>query len=263
MLIDTHAHLNFPDYEKDLDEVVTRAIKAGVKKIICVSSNLADSQKAVAIAKKYPGIVFAAVGIHPQQTDPENKNPLEKQIEKLAKLAKEKEVVAIGECGFDFSPAPPPEKDRTQAQQQFLFENQIKIAKELGLPLLIHSRKAFGQTVESLKKFKDLKGVFHCYAGGKKGIPKVLELGFYFGIDGNLTYDEGLQNVFRQIPLEKIFLETDCPFLAPIPFRGQRNEPAFIKIIAKKLAEIKNVSFEKVAKITTKNALELICRLRV
>jgi len=263
MLIDTHAHLNFPDYEKDLDEVVTRAIKAGVKKIICVSSNLADSQKAVAIAKKYPGIVFAAVGIHPQQTDPENKNPLEKQIKKLAKLAKEKEVVAIGECGLDFSPAPPPEKDRTQAQQQFLFENQIKIAKELGLPLLIHSRKAFGQTVESLKKFKDLKGVFHCYAGGKKGIPKVLELGFYFGIDGNLTYDEGLQNVSRQIPLEKIFLETDCPFLAPIPFRGQRNEPAFIKIIAKKLAEIKNVSFEKVAKITTKNALELICRLRV
>ncbi len=263
MLIDTHAHLNFPDYDKDLDGVVGRAIEAGVKKIICVSSNTTDSQKAVEIAKKYPGVVFAAVGIHPQQTDPENKNPLEKQIEKLAKLAKEKQVVAIGECGLDLSPAPPPEKDRTQDQQRFLFENQIKIAKELGLPLLIHSRKALEQTVETLKKFKSLKGVFHCYAGGKKGIKKVLGLGFYFGVDGNLTYDEGLQNVFRQIPLEKIVLETDCPFLAPFPFRGQRNEPAYVKIIAKKLAEIKNVPFEKVTKITTKNALELICRIGV
>ncbi|MGB9706607.1 MAG: TatD family hydrolase [Microgenomates group bacterium] len=257
MLIDTHAHLNFPDYEKDLDKVVARAIKAGVKKIICVSSNITDSKKAIEIAKKHPKIVFAAVGIHPHQTDPENQTPVEEQIKKLEKLAKQKEVVAIGECGLDFSPAPPKEKERPRSVQQFLFESQIKLAQKLNLPLLIHSREAFKETVEILKKFKGLKGVFHCYAGGKKGIPKVEELGFFFGLAGNLTYDEGLQNVLRQIPLEKIVLETDSPFLAPVPFRGQRNEPAHIKIIAQALAKIKNISFEKVAKTTTKNTHNL------
>lgn len=258
MLIDTHAHLNFPDYDKDLKAVLERAIKAGVKKIICVSSNITESEKAIEIAKKHKGVVFAAVGIHPQQTDPQNKDSIEEQIEKLAKLAGKKEVVAIGECGFDFSPPPPKEKERSPAKQQFLFESQIRIAKKLNLPILVHCREAFSQTLETLKKYPEIKGVFHCYSAGKKGIAKIEKLGFLFGVDGNLTYDEGLQNVFRQIPLEKIVLETDCPFLAPIPFRGQRNEPAYIKIIAKTLAEIKNFSFEKVADTTTKNAFGLI-----
>jgi len=251
MLIDTHAHLNFPDYERE--KIISRAINAGVKKIICVSSNLADSQKAITIARKYLGIVFAAVGIHPQQTDSENQDSPEKQLEKLTILANQKEVVAIGECGLDFSPAPPGEKERPKDVQQILFEGQIKIAQKLNLPILVHSREAFLQTIETLEKFKNLRGIFHCYSGGKKGIIKVEELGFLFGIAGNLTYDEGLQNVFRQIPLEKIVLETDCPFLAPLPFRGQRNEPSYLKHIAKALAKIKNISFEKTAEITTKN----------
>lgn len=257
MLIDTHAHLNFPDFEKDLDEVVKRSIKAGVEKIICVSSNITDSKKAIEIARKYPKVIFASVGIHPQQTDPENRSTLINQIKQLGKLVIENIVVAIGECGLDFSPAPPPELDRPKDAQLYLFKEQIKLAQKLKLPVLIHSREAFTETIESLTKFKGLKGVFHCYSGGKKGIEKINQLGFLFGVDGNLTYDEGLQNVFKIIPLEKIVLETDSPFLAPIPFRGQRNEPAQIKIIAEFLAKIKEVSFEKVAQATTANAQKL------
>jgi len=257
MLIDTHAHLNFPDYEKEEEEIISRALKVGVKKIICVSSNLADSQKAIAIAKKYPGIVFAAVGIHPQQTDPENHDSPEKQLKKLEVLACQKEVVAIGECGLDFSPVPPGEKERPKDIQQLLFEVQIKIAQKLKLPILVHSREAFFQTIETLEKFKNLKGIFHCYSGGKKGIKKVRDLGFLFGVAGNLTYDEGLKNVFRQISLEKIILETDCPFLAPIPFRGQRNEPSYLKYTAKILTEIKKISLKKLVEITTKTTQNL------
>lgn len=257
MLIDTHAHLNFPDYEKEKEEIISRALKMGVKKIICVSSNLADSQKAIIIAKKYPGIVFAAVGIHPHQTDPENQDSPEKQLKKLEVLACQKEVVAIGECGLDFSPTPPGEKERPKDVQKLLFESQIKIAQKLNLPILVHSREAFPQTIEILEKFKNLKGIFHCYSGGKKGVKKVQDLGFLFGVAGNLTYDEGLKNVFRQIPLEKIVLETDCPFLAPLPFRGQRNESSYLKYTAKTLAEIKNIPLEKIAQITTKTAQNL------
>ena len=260
MLIDTHAHLNFPDFEKDLEKVIERAGKVGVAKIICVSSNVADAEKAIQIAKAYPGVVFAAVGLHPQQTDPENKMPLVEQVSKLARLARSKEVVAIGECGLDYSPSPPGEKDRTKKDQLFLFEKQIELAQKLNLPIIIHCRKAFADVISTLlQHIGALKrgGVFHCYSAGKKGIEKVNQLEFLFGVDGNLTYDPGLQNVFKQIPLEKILLETDAPFLAPEPFRGQRNEPAHVKIIAKRLAKSKGVSFKKVCQITSQNAQKL------
>lgn len=254
MLIDTHAHLNFKDYERDLNKVIKRAVAAGVGKIICVSSNIADSERAIEIAKKFPGIVFAAVGIHPQQTDPGNTTTLNNQIVRLENLAKQKEVIAIGECGLDYSPAPPGEKDRTKKEQFFLFEKQIKLTQNLSLPLLIHSREAFTDTLEILSKYQNSTGVFHCYSGGKKGIEKVCQLGFSLGIAGNLTYDEGLQNVSRQIPLEKIVLETDCPFLSPKPIRGKRNEPANTKITARLLAKIKDLSFEKISRVTIQNA---------
>ncbi|MFC1727408.1 TatD family hydrolase [Patescibacteria group bacterium] len=325
MLIDTHAHLNFKDFQKDLDKIVQRSVEAGVKKIICVSSNLEDSKKSIQTAKKYPSTVFAAVGIHPHNTSSNHydtsmyRSEIKRQIKLLQKFAQKKEVVAIGECGLDYSPAPPArlpaspsrgeparqgEKDRSKEEQLFLFKEQIKLAIQLDKPILVHSRKAFGDTVEILKKYfsraasedkapprgkafahprgessakttpevckgtlpadrqvspvwGNLKGIFHCYAGGKKGIEKVNQLGFYFGVDGNLTYDEGLQNVFSQIPLEKTLLETDCPYLAPEPFRSQRSEPAHIKIIANCLAKIKKIPFNKVEQTTTQNAGKL------
>lgn len=256
-LIDTHAHLNFRDYQDDLDQVVKRAVKEGVKKIICVSSNLEESEKGIEIAEKYPNVIFPSVGIHPQQTDPGNKLSPEEQIKKLTQLAENKDVIAIGECGLDYSPAPPGEKDRTKEEQVFLFKKQIELAIKLKLPILIHSREAFSDTLQIIKEYKGLKGVFHCYSAGKKGIAQTEEIGFYFGVDGNLTYDEGLQNVFSQIPLEKILLETDCPFLSPEPYRGLRNEPKNVKIIAQCLARVKGVSFTEIAEKTTKNAKNL------
>lgn len=259
MLIDTHAHLNFKSFQKNLDQVIKRSLKAGVTKIICASSNVTDSQKAIELAKKYPGVIFAAVGIHPQQTDPENQDSLEEQIKQLKKLAQAKEVVAIGECGLDYSPAPPGEKERPKKEQARFFGRQLEIALKFNLPVMVHSRKALHQTIEILKQhmIPDLKGVIHCYSGGKKGINKVNEIGFYFGVDGNLTYDEGLQQTFTQIPLEKILLETDCPYLAPEPFRGQTSEPAHVKIIADFLAKLKGESLEKVTATTTRNVKKL------
>jgi len=256
-MIDTHSHLNFPNYQKNLSEVIRRAKQKGVEKIICVSSNIADSRKALVIAQKYPDQVYAAVGIHPHQTDPENKDSPELQLEQLNKLAQHPRVVAIGECGLDYSPAPPGEKNRSLAEQSFLLEKQIQIAQKLNLPLLIHARQAFAETV-SILKGRGVRGVFHCYSAGKKGITEVSSLNFYFGVDGNLTYDIGLQNVFRLIPLEKILLETDAPFLTPLPYRGQTNEPSFLVLIAQKLAEIKETSLKKVDEVTTKNALRLL-----
>lgn len=261
MLIDTHAHLNFRDFEKDLDEVIKRSLKAGVEKIICVSSNIADSKKAIKIAEKYPEIVYASVGIHPQQTDPENGDSLEKQIEQLAKLAENPKVVAIGECGLDYSPAPPGEKDRPKEAQLFLFEKQIELAKKLNLPVMIHSREAFADSLDILNKYfsqsKHSEGVLHCYLGGKKRISKIEAINFYFGVDGNLTYDSGLQNVVALIPIEKILLETDSPLLPPVPFRGQRNEPAYTKIVAECLAKIKNLPFDTIAKVTSQSVINL------
>jgi TatD DNase family protein len=262
MLVDTHAHLNFRDFKNDLDEVVSRSMKAGVTKIICASSNVRDAGRAIKLAKKYPGVVFASVGIHPQKTDPENKASLEDQIDELASLAKKPGVVAVGETGLDYSPAPPGERDRTQKDQAFLFEKQIEIAQENNLPLLIHTREAFGDTVQTIsdcqaRDGKKLRGVFHCYSAGKKGIEPVLGLGFYFGVDGNLTYDEGMQNVFSKIPLERILLETDAPFLSPVPFRGQRNEPKNVKNIVGCLAKVKGISSEETSRQTSKNVKEL------
>ena len=266
MLIDTHAHLNFSDYDNDLDQVINDSVKAGVGKIICVSSNLEDSRKALVIAKKYPEFVSAAIGIHPQQTDPENRQSIEKQIKELTNLAKNPEVVAIGECGLDFSPAPPPEKDRSKEEQIFLFELQIKLAKKLNLPLSVHSRKATKETIQVLSKYysspKGSSGVWHCYSAGIKEIPKIIELGFYFGIDGNITYDPGLQNVIKNIPPEKIVLETDCPFLTPIPHRGLRNTPANVKISAEFIAQLLGYSFTQLTDITTSNAKRIFYQTR-
>jgi len=257
MLIDTHAHLNFTDYGSDVNAVIKRAVDNGITKIICASSNIHDSEESILLAKKYPGIVYATVGIHPQQTDPENNATLKEQIDKVIKLTANNEVVAIGECGLDFSPPPLGEKERRKEDQIFLFNELIKLSLKTKLPLIIHSRESFTEIIDLLSKYKNLQGVLHCYSGGKKGIIKVQNLGLLFGVDGNLTYDEGLQNVFKLIPLNQILLETDSPYLTPLPFRGQRNEPANLKIIAEKLAQIKEIPFNKVEQITSATTIRL------
>jgi len=259
MLIDTHAHLSFKDYN-DLDDVIKRSRESGVEKIICVSSNVAESVKAVEIAKKYSGIVFAAVGIHPQCTDPENKDSIEAQLARLEKLIVENKnmVVAVGECGLDFTEVADNERKRNIEEQEKLFRGQIELAKKYNLPILLHFNKAHDYFLNKHLDLGNIRGVFHCYVGGKKRLNRFLEFGnFMFGVTGLVTYDEGLQQVVKEIPLNRLVLETDCPFLAPLPHRGERNEPAYTSLIAKKVAELKRISLEEISRQTGENAMKI------
>ncbi len=249
MLIDTHCHLNFQAFENDFDQVIKSAKEAGVEKIVNIGADLVSSQRAVEIAQKYPSC-YAAVGIHPHHAD-----KLEKDWEeKLKKLANQAKVVAIGEIGLDYFNYQSNGIVDPKLQKD-LFIKQMVIAKNLNLPIVFHSRESADDMFEMIKP--PVKGVFHCYAAGKKGIQKVLNLELFFGIDGNLTYDQGLQNVVNLIPLEKIILETDSPWLTPVPFRNERNEPKNVKIISEYLAKMRNTDLKEVAQITTNNAKSL------
>jgi len=254
MLIDTHAHLHFVDFDKDRNKVIKDARLAGVEKIILPGSNLQSSQKALQLAQEDENL-FAATGIHPHHVD-KLKPALKRQ---LKKLIREGQSIAIGETGLDFYQLEIEILKTIKEKQINLFRLQIELSLEFNLPLIIHSREAFEETLQVLKEYQDqgIRGVFHCYAGGKKQVQPVLALGFYFGIDGNLTYDKGLKNVVEKIPLEKILLETDSPELAPIPFRGLRNEPKNVKLVVESLAESKGLSFDQVAQTTAANAEKL------
>jgi len=249
-MIDTHAHLS-DKFGNDLKI-------EGLEGVILAASCLEDAQNNLKLAETNKKL-WPALGIHPQDTDPENKLSTEKQLELLERLAGDKKTVAIGECGLDFSPAPPGEKDRDQKEQEILFRGQIGIAQKHNLPLIIHARKAVDEVIEILKEYKNLKGVFHCYAGGKKRIQKILDLPgeWYFGIDGNLTYEDGLVEVVQNVPKDRLILETDSPFLAPIPHRGETNYPEYVKYVYNRLAEIWEMSLTETEKIIDGNAKKL------
>jgi TatD DNase family protein len=292
-MTDTHCHLNFPEYEKDIDEVIKRSVAAGVTKIIIPGADLKSSKKAVEIAQKYKEC-YATVGIHPHHAgdcyddlnhcnkddsvDKNEKNHNEfcrdalQCVSTLREMAQQPKVVAIGETGLDYHQFPvfPAITEEIKQKQKELFSTQIKIAEDLNLPLIIHCREAWEDILDIITKYiisrgvmhyaptsrssnNKLRGVFHCYAGGKKWLKKALDLGFYIGIDGNVTYDEGLQNVVKEIPLDRLLLETDSPYLTPVPFRGQRNEPKNIKLIAEKITEIKNISINELSLQIEKN----------
>lgn len=255
-MIDTHAHLS-----KRLCDVsggVIQKIKESKIKVVLAASNLTDSRENIELSKEHSGALFAAVGIHPQNTEPEFEMSVSEQLILLDSLVKINNniVVAIGECGLDYSPAPPEERDRSKDEQNDLFRGQINIAIKYNKPLIIHARKAVDETIEILKEYKDLSGVFHCYAGGKKRINKILELGegWFFGFDGNLTYEDGLVEVVKNIPQDRLLVETDSPFLTPAPFRGETNNPTNIKYIYKKIAEIWGKNIEETEKRIDENA---------
>lgn len=235
-MIDTHAHL-----ERLCD------IDRGIDKIILAASNVEDSKNNLLLGEKYTKKLLISVGIHPQESD---NSPAE-----LEKLVEEnyKKIVAIGECGLEFL------GDYDRKKQEKVFRSQIELAQKYKKPLIIHARKAVDEVVEILKEYENLSGVFHCYAGGNKRIKKVLELGenWYFGIDGNLTYEDGLVDVIKNIPKDRLILETDSPYLTPEPFRGQENNPNNIVYVYKKVAEIWGLSFEETEKIVDGNAKRL------
>jgi len=250
VLVDTHAHLDFDDFDNDRDEIVVRAEKAGVSFIINPGCDLATSKKAVELSETYDSI-YAAVGIHPNSTfDASPGDNLE-----IARLTENSRVVAIGETGLDFY------RDRSPRDLQArAFRGQLDLARELDLPVIIHFRNVEYEGIElaGIDKFKELRGVFHCYGGSAEFARKIISMGFYIGFDGPLTYrDSDRVDVAREIPLDKCLLETDAPFLTPQKYRGKRNEPAYVIEVAEKMAHIKNCDIEEVIAVTGKNAREL------
>jgi TatD DNase family protein len=261
-MIDAHCHLNFHSFEKDYDEVIKSAFKAGVTKIINVGTQIDSSEKAVELAQKYDNL-YAAVGIHPHHTDKLEKN----WLEKLENLAKKPKVVAIGEIGIDYFSYKSNDIVDPKLQKE-LFAKQIELAYKLKLPLQIHNRQAAKDILDILSNYKSYllnpPGIFHCFAGSREFLKSALDMGFYIGFDGNITYngfapgeDTDLKELARYTPTDRIILETDSPFLTPIPKRGSRNVPEYVIITAEFLAELKDTTFEEIEAKTTENAIKL------
>lgn len=250
-LIDTHCHLDFPDYQTDLLAVLDRARKAGVGRVVTVGIDLPTSRAAIDLAMRHSAL-FATVGVHPHHV----KELVEGDYALLRELACHPKVVAYGEIGLDYVKdySPP-------ALQREHFVRQVALARELALPLIIHDREAHADTLAILRQALPLKagGVMHCFSGDAAFAAEVLALGFYISIPGVVTFPkaEVMQEAVRQVPLDRLLLETDGPFLAPVPRRGKRNEPQLLLHTAHKVAELKGVSLEEVARATTANAEKL------
>ena len=254
--IDTHAHLYDERYDDDRAEMIARAAEAGVMQIISMGDTMAASAQVVADAEQYPAL-YAAVGVHPESacvlTDAERAQ--------LLTWAKHPKVVAIGEIGLDYYW----EKDpKARALQRELFVTQLNLARVAGLPVCIHDREAHGDTLAILQaEGRDLTGVLHCYSGSLETARELWKLGYYIGIDGPLTFKNAgkLPAIVREAPQDKLLIETDSPYLAPVPKRGKRNEPAYVVHVAAKIAELRGESVEEVARYTTENARRLYPKL--
>ena len=252
MLIDTHSHIYYEKYNDDLDEVIHRAKNKGVKKIICVGTDLESSIQSLEISNKYKNI-YCTIGYHPHESCLAEKN----YLNKLEEISREDKVVAIGEIGLDYyynNSDPETQKKR--------FIEQIELANSLNLPVVIHNRDADDDLYDILKKHLP-KGVIHCFSSNLNYANKIIDLGILLSFTGIITFKNStLDNVVKKTALSKIMVETDSPYLTPIPFRGKRNEPSHVKLVAKKIAEIKNISLEEVASQTTKNALNLFHKIK-
>jgi TatD DNase family protein len=249
MLIDSHAHLEMREFDPDREDVIKRAGDAGVDFIITVGINLEFSLKAVNLAQKHENI-YATIGVHPHDVARADNNT----YDALKKLARRQKVVAYGEIGLDFFRNISPQEKQLEA-----FSRQLELAQELNLPVIIHDREAHKQSIEIVKSSKVRRGVFHCFSGDYEMAKKCVDLGFYISIPGTVTFDKAktIQDIAARVPLSNLLLETDAPYLAPIPHRGKRNEPSFIIHTAKKVAEIKKIPLEEVAQVTAYNTMNL------
>jgi TatD DNase family protein len=257
MLIDTHAHLNFPDYrDQPLADILDRAKAAGVERVINVGTDLETSRVSVELAQEYENI-FAAVGIHPHDAA----NIKEKDLATIYDLAKDNpKVVAIGEIGLDYYRES--DEDKKKGQRE-VFAELITIAKELDLPYIVHSREALSEVLAIVKEHKYPRAVMHCFGEDAVAAQEVIAAGLHLSFTGIVTFKNArnVQEAAKVVPLERLMLETDCPFLAPTPHRGLRNEPAFLADIAKHLAQLKELSFAELARATTNTATAFFSRL--
>lgn len=264
LIIDTHAHINFSDFKDDSKDVIKRALDGGVW-MINVGAEKITSERAVNIAKEYKEGVCAAVGLHPNSLDEEGFD-----YDFYLNIAKNEKVVGIGECGLDYYHSPQSEisnlKNKNwKEKQKEVFAQHLKLAKETGKPIIIHCREAHNDLLEILRLEARLpSGVMHFFSGDIEQAKKYTELGFHISFSGVITFParrgeiaNAYCEIIKNIPLERILAETDCPYVAPVPHRGERNEPAYVKYTVQKIAEIRGVSFEEVAEQTTKNAREL------
>jgi TatD DNase family protein len=278
MLIDTHAHLDFPDFANDLEDVLGRAEQADVKRAIAIGTSIKSSRRAIDLAEHYP-FVYAAIGVHPSYAD-ESEDDV---ITPLRELAENPRVVAIGETGFDYHRLPSEKvakekqvqvmtalrsetDEEIEAQirdgaykskQASLFQQQLDLAVELGLNVVIHQRDAWADTLEILRAYTGkVRGVFHCFGGSLDEANEVLDLDHLVSFTGIVTFKNGVavRQVAADIPLWKFMVETDCPFLAPAPFRGKRCEPAHTRIVAEAIASARGVSLNEIAEATTETA---------
>ena len=279
MLVETHAHLDYPDFANDFDDVLRRATEAGVTRIITIGTSIENSRRAVDLAGKYPNI-FAVIGVHPTYAEESG----EDVITPLRELAENPCVVAIGETGLDYHHLPSVSAAKEKKVQVFaralqgeteeeieasikdgayksrqasLFQQQLDLALELGFNLVIHQRDAWDDTLEIMRAYSGkLRGVFHCFGGTLEQADEVLDLGHLVSFTGIVTFKNGasVREVAARIPLHKFMVETDCPYLAPVPFRGKRCEPAHTRLVAESIATARGVSLEEIARATTATA---------
>ena len=251
-LIDSHAHLDGEKFADDRAAVVERALASGVVKIITMGDSLESSARSVALTEEFES-VYAAVGIHPEEVQPMTAAT----DDQLAAWTAQEKVVAIGEIGLDYYWEKDEEK---RALQRAIFVRQLDLARQLRLPVCIHDREAHGDMMKILKtEGRGLRGVLHCYSGSWEMAAELLKGDWYFGIDGPLTYKNAakLPEIVQRLPAERILVETDSPYLSPMPFRGKRNEPAHVLYVAKKAAELRGESLEAFARATRENTREL------
>lgn len=242
-LIDSHAHLDNEQFDEDRAEVLER-IKDKLEFAVNIGYDIHSSKRSVDYANKY-NFIYAVIGVHPIDIEGYS-DEVEKELEELAKNEK---VLAIGEIGLDYHWMTQPK----EVQQKF-FRKQMELARRVGKPVVIHSRDAMEDTLMILKEFPDVGGIFHCYPGSVESAKEVIDR-YYLGIGGVLTFKNAkkLVEVVKDIPMDRLILETDCPYMAPTPNRGKRNEPIYVQYVAEKIAEIKGISFDEVAKATNEN----------
>lgn len=249
--IDSHCHPQFTHFESDRDEVIARAREVGVG-MICVGTDAEMSRRAIELAQQHPGLMWCSVGLHPNDN-------LDEQYDQTVyeQLAKDPSVVAIGEVGLDFYRTPDPEKQDIQRKR---FEQQLHLAFELHKPLIIHCRNAHHEMAEMLNHWRykrRVSGVIHSFTGTWEDAQKYLGLGFYIGLNGIVTFTEQYDETVRNLPLDRLLLETDAPFLTPEPHRGRRNEPSYMRLIAQEIAVKRGQSSDEIAQATAENAKKL------
>jgi len=250
-LIDTHSHIYLPEFETDREEMLQRAEKEGVRKILMPAVDTETHEKMLALEHQHPEVCIAMMGVHPCSV----KSNYREELKAARAYLENRPFIAIGEIGLDFY------WDKTFVAEQYLaFHEQIEWALKFDIPIVIHSRESVDECIRVVLEHQKgkLKGVFHCFSGNDKQAQQIIDLGFYLGIGGVVTFkNSGLDKVIENVSLEKVVLETDAPYLAPVPFRGKRNEPAYLKYVVEKLSAIKKTAIEEVTVVTTSNAQKL------